>query len=835
MLKTIHTRFLPVLFLGLLASGCQAAPPQSLQFDAFQPVVEAFNVADEELVKTTIPNAQAATWLSKNIPLFECPDKEIEQTYYFRWWTYRKHVRQTPDGFIVTEFLPDVPWAGKYNSISAPAAHHFAEGRWLREDAFLNDYAKFWLRGGGNPRLYSFPIADALWRRYLVNGQREPMVSLLPDLVDNYRAWEDKHRDPNGLYWQSDDRDGMEMSVGGSGYRPTLGAYQYADARAIAGIARLAGNTKLAQEFDSKAVALRALYLETLWNAEDGFFETVARNADGTRAATSGVREQVGFVPWLYGMPEAKHLAAWKQLTDKEGFAAPFGPTTVEQRDPGFKLVYQGHETQWNGPSWPFATSQTLTALANVLNENADAPLSKADYFRVLRGYALSHRRTLDNGKKVFWIDENLHPQTGDWISRTRLKTWSNGTWDAGKGGRERGKDYNHSTFNDLVISGLMGVRPRADNTLQVNPLLPDDWDYAALDNLSYHGQNVGVYWDKAGTRYGRGAGLTLVVNGQTVAQSPTLARLSATIPAPAQNADLAIKEPARETVNLGRGAKVSASFTSQYDKLEQINDGIESYSDAPRSRWSAYDSPNASDWVQFDFDEPRQITGVKLDVFADTEQIRAPQKIRVQWWDGAWKEVRFVEGDPNRVNARANVFQIEPVETDKIRVTLTHAPGFFSGLSEVEVRGARPDGALNLAREAKVSASFTSQYDKLAQINDGVISYGDAPRSRWSNYASPNSSDWIELRFGAAKTVESVKLYVFTDTEKAKTPRSFRVQIWQDDAWQNAQLQNAPTTLKQGENNLKLAPTSTERLKIELTAQNDAIVALSEVEVTGR
>ncbi|MFQ6929240.1 MAG: MGH1-like glycoside hydrolase domain-containing protein [Parabacteroides merdae] len=30
-----------------------------------------------------------------------------------------------------------------------------------------------------------------------------------------------------------------------------------------------------------------------------------------------------------------------------------------------FKVAYEGHECQWNGPSWPYATSMTLVGLAN--------------------------------------------------------------------------------------------------------------------------------------------------------------------------------------------------------------------------------------------------------------------------------------------------------------------------------------------------------------------------------------------------------------------------------------------------------------------------------------
>ena len=58
---------------------------------------------------------------------------------------------------------------------------------------------------------------------------------------------------------------------------------------------------------------------------------------------------------------------------DPQGFQAPFGPTTAERRHPGFAVSYEGHECQWNGPSWPFATSVTLTALANVLNDYDNA------------------------------------------------------------------------------------------------------------------------------------------------------------------------------------------------------------------------------------------------------------------------------------------------------------------------------------------------------------------------------------------------------------------------------------------------------------------------------
>ena len=132
---------------------------------AFRHYVETFNRNDRETVINHIPNAAAWDWMSENVPLFECPDPDLEEIYYFRWWTYRKHIKQTPDGFIVTEFLPPVPWSGKHNSINCPAGHHFYEGRWLRDPRYLDDYAVFWFRKGGEPRKYSFWAADAMYAR----------------------------------------------------------------------------------------------------------------------------------------------------------------------------------------------------------------------------------------------------------------------------------------------------------------------------------------------------------------------------------------------------------------------------------------------------------------------------------------------------------------------------------------------------------------------------------------------------------------------------------------------------------------------------------------------
>jgi len=525
-----------IVVLGFPVAAClppvamtnEAQKPAILKANSFKHYIDSFNKHDEELYAQHIPNEKAWEFLKANIPLFQCPDRDFERTYYFRWWTYRKHIKRTPDGFVITEFLPKVPWAGKHNTISCPAGHHFYEGRWLHDPKYLDDYAVFWFRKGGEPRRYSFWAADALYARYLVRREKELATELLDDLIRNYRAWEKERLEPDGLFWQIDDRDGMEVSIGGSGKRPTINSYMYGDAIAIAKIAALPGRQAIVEEFQAKAENLKNLVQTKLWDENAKFFKTLPRK--GTELVS--VRELHGYTPWYFNLPDVGYEQAWRQLMDAKGFYAPFGLTTAEQRHPKFSISYKGHECQWNGPSWPYATTQTLVALANSLNNYDQNPISKADYFKVLKTYTKSHRLKREDGHGVPWIDENLNPYTGDWIARSRLRVWKAGTWDARKGGKERGKDYNHSAYCDLIITGLVGLRPCADDAVEINPLLPaNTWDWFCLDNVLYHGRFISVLWDKTGGKYNRGKGLRVYANGEEIAGSSALCRVTGQLP----------------------------------------------------------------------------------------------------------------------------------------------------------------------------------------------------------------------------------------------------------------------------------------------------------------
>ncbi len=518
-------------FLGMagasLLIGPRAAPAAStLEPERFRHYIDEFNGMAKEEVVNYVPDARAWDFLKDNIPLFTCPDNDFETTYYFRWWTYRKHIKQTPAGFIVTEFLKPVNHAGEFNALSCAFGHHLAEGRWLHDRRFLDDYVRFWLRTGpsgglrANFHQFSGWAAAALYGRWLVDGNREWLTSWLAALLEDYRAWERERLTESGLFWQRDVSDGMEESISGGrsvkNLRPSINSYMFGNATAISAIAAMAGDRDAEREYRGKAARLKTLVEQRLWNKDAHFFETLLESG-----RSADVRESIGFTPWYFDLPEhrAGYEIAWKQLMDPQGFYAPFGPATAERRHPKFQIADRGDDCQWNGPSWPFATTIALRALANVLNRYPQNAIGRRDYFRTLQIYTRSQRLKLESGRVIPWIDENLDPFTGEWHARARKI--AKGTFYG------RGDYYNHSGYADLAITGLAGLRPRADNIVEVNPLAPAEWDWFCLDRVRYRGRMLTIAWDRSGAKFGGGKGLRVFADGKQIAAAPDVRRIT--------------------------------------------------------------------------------------------------------------------------------------------------------------------------------------------------------------------------------------------------------------------------------------------------------------------
>ena len=413
-------------------------------------------------------------------PQFISSDNELNITYQYRCEVYQRHVKEIPTGFVVTEFLPPVSWAGAYNTISCAACHHFREGRWISETDILEKYADFWCTEG-SVRKYSFPIVDSILALVKVTDNFEIAERLYSRLVEIHKEWDD-HKTESGLYWQKCNYDGMEFSISGDGVRPTINSYMYADKIGLCKIAARVGDERNAKKYSEEATQLKDLINLILWNDHVGMYGVIS--SDGTM---QNVREQIGYIPWIYGIPPEGRDGCFGYLTDPRCFAARYGLRTADASHPDYRKPFD-HECLWNGPVWPFATSQSLTAVIEYLHTAKKPTVSSNDFLKMLLTYAYSHRDT--DGTP--YIDENMDPDTGVWLAREIMR----GGNKPGKN-PERGKHYNHSTFIDLVMTGICGIRPDFKNTLSIHPLGTSLGGFSVRD-VQYHGRLLDIDWDKS-------------------------------------------------------------------------------------------------------------------------------------------------------------------------------------------------------------------------------------------------------------------------------------------------------------------------------------------------
>jgi hypothetical protein len=792
------------------------------------------------------------SWYLSEIPFFESPDSDIDATYYYRWELVTKHLTygSPQTGYTFTEFLDRPFWSGRFGAISCPLGHQFSEIRWLKDRRIVDDYARYWFETpGAQPRSYSNWYGDAMWATYLVSGDRNFLEMVYPYMERQYAGWmQERFDSAQGLFHWYGIWDGMEANIdsrqtadpvdGGDGYRPTLNSYMYGDALAIADAAAVLGDSATATQYRERAAALKARVQQDLWDPRREFFlnEFVHDEAGGIRAKTRTYetgryagsphgRELLGYVPWQFDLPDSGYESAWRFLMDPDYFFAPYGPTTAERHDPLFLISPTC--CVWSGNSWPYATTQTLVAMANLLNDYHQAVVTPEDYYRLLRVYTLTQRR---DGRP--YIAEAANPDNDSWEGHNTFY---------------HSEHYFHSGYVDLIITGLVGLRPRADDTLEVNPLAPRDWPYFALDGVRYHGHDVSIVWDRSGARYGLGAGLVVLVDGREAGRSPTIGRLRVPISAP--RAAPAPDRPHDFAVNEGGHAYplVTASYSDPSAPPTFAVDGNYWYHESPPNRWTTAGSPNADDWIEVDFGIERPIESVKLYILDDGRGIVPPARYEIeQWTDGAWVPVRGQRRDPvTPMGHHANVVTFPTVRTPRIRVVFTHAAGGRTGLTEIETWGHaslplpeatapardiafRPPGAAYPV----VSASFTAPNDRVEDVNDMVVAFSRYSRNRWTAYGSPNRRDWVAVAFAAPRRVSVLDLYLWGDGRGVKAPTSIAVQYWDGSAWRDATIESRDpdTPVVWARNRVRIAPVETARVRIVFEHDLPAYSGMTEV-----
>ena len=770
-------------------------------------------------------------WYKTNIPFFESPDKELDITYYYRWEMMTAHmVYGAPEvGYSFTEFIDRPWWSAKYGAISCAAGHHLYETRWLRDARYSKDYARYWFKTVPDQvRNYTTWMADAMYQSYKVHFDQPFIVALKDDLIRNYEGWEkERWVQEESLFAWDGMHDGMETNInsrqtpqwfeGAPGYRPTLNSYMWADANAIAAISQMTGDEHTATLYHRKAATIKENLQQKCWDStRQFFFHRFKKDEEGGIKANTLTyqtgkfagnphgREEIGFIPWYFDLPDPGYEAAWKFLMDPEYFFAPFGPRTVEKNDPMFLI--SKNCCAWSGNAWPFATAQTLKGMANLIRNYRQSYITKEDYFEQLKIFSLTHRKY-----QKPYIAEANHPETGSWD---------------GHDVQGHSDHYFHSAYIDEVITGLMGLCPKASDSLEINPLLPEDWNYAALDNVRYHGRNLSILWDKTGTRYGKGKGLIVISDGKVIARSPELKKMN--IPfAPGTTDQYTSDQVVNYAVNNERGQYYPAAIAAfpgvGNNSLAKMNDGQYWYYNVTTNRWSNLYDKSKTTWAGIDFGAERKIHTVKM-YFTEDSAIQAPAAITLQYWNGkAWSPIPGLSPAKAILTRQATTYNFKTLSTSKIRALLTPKPGKAVAISEFETWGPFekgrpvPDKApqvnpdLQIAINATIQASYTSKFDKVSAINDGI----ENPAERWTAFESPNTQDTITFSLRKPMALNTAHVFFYNDKGGVQPPKGYKAEYLENESWKSVQKPlSSPEVQVEGMNILHFEPITTSKIR---------------------
>jgi beta-galactosidase len=169
------------------------------------------------------------------------------------------------------------------------------------------------------------------------------------------------------------------------------------------------------------------------------------------------------------------------------------------------------------------------------------------------------------------------------------------------------------------------------------------------------------------------------------------------------------------------------------------------------------------------------------------------------------------IVGEPPRLPERVTVYYSDgtdqplPVTWGAVNVELpgvVNVQGKVDGVSGFSARAAvRVSGTYinNGGRDVSsfrngytlpaLEASYTFTDDRLVHINDGIVSYTNSPKNRWTNWTpdtQKRASDWIDFTFGmeteTAYYIDEVKIYWVLD-QWASVP-NLTLQAWDGSGW---------------------------------------------------
>ncbi|SNY63925.1 discoidin domain-containing protein [Paractinoplanes atraurantiacus] len=831
--------------LGFVANEI---PQSRTEYDAYRArtAADAFAVHVREYNK----------WWADNVPYIDVPDAAIKKNIYYRWWLMRfNHLDADIPGqdFQFPQSIEGV--TGYNNAIALTQPMHIDDLKYLRGAEYsygpylaVGQYSANgrFVDNPGDPEnwsnSYTQYIAEAAWRAYQIHGGQ-------PAMLRNFARYAEGDAKGQLATYDTNNNGVIEYD---------WGAMTGNDADAVSFHWR-AGNLDRAE----------TAYVWTAANAARQAYSMLGDSAKTTEMQTLADRIQNGVVTTLWNpsrqLLEHKHVATnthvpWKEINNYYPYAVGLMPNTAQYRE-ALRLFADPAEY----PVFPFYTANQKDKAASATGSNNFSTINSTVQFRlyssVLRNYPNSWMTAEDYKKLLYW---NAWAQ---YINGNTAYPDANEFWADWNGSAITYRSWIHHNIlgssNWTIIEDVAGLRPRNDNQIELSPI-NIGWSHFAVNNLRYRNADLSIVWDDPAdgvTRYaGVPQGYSIYLNGTRVV---TLDRLTPFVYNPATGAvnvaatysaafpslqapPNVVQSSARvvdifakagvdltsDTANLAAGSTATASYTTSGTTTAGAIDGLPT--NAPL--WGSYGSTNATDWYEVNFGSAKTVDEARLYFRHDraTNRYRPPAAYTVQYWNGtAWVAAASQVKSPGTPQANYNKVNFTPVSTSRLRVQFTQPTGTAkTGLTELKLyqRGVVVPPTGNLATAATPTASYTSSWESVAAINDGIDppSSNDTVNPRWGTW--PNQGEqWAELTWPAAQTLRSAQVYFFDDGQGIDLPASWKLQYWTGTAYADVPSASGYPTAANQYNQVTFGQISTTRLRVALTS-GTASVGLLEV-----
>ncbi|GIW42432.1 MAG: hypothetical protein KatS3mg076_3009 [Candidatus Binatia bacterium] len=486
--------------------------------------------------------ARSMGWFAENAPYFDCPDFAVKKLWNYRWWLVRFH-RMRPE---TPEFEGFVFYEGRLGFDNLVS---FAVPVQLKELAYLRDpvYAFDQVRNAYRNRAESGALRDApgspywgeMFSHWTTAAVRDlhkvhPLPAdlvreVLPAMAEDVRAWLGAF-DPDHDFLPSRDAPrvtGYDLDIFSWWHyndfrveldrrpppleRVDFASFVFANARAVAEFASEVDERELAEEFAGIAEKVRSAVLHELWDPSSEFFYP-RRAEDHERVP---VREIHGFFPFAMGLvpDDPAYYGALRKLVDPEEFWGPYPPVITS--------LYHYRRQRWGMEGLtrnvaPHPTSMGGYTIVRLLHDYRQDVVKPEHFMELLRRYTELHYPRVHPGDPTW--RPNAHEYYSEWEPGARRRVPKPS---------EISHDF-HSMYNALVVEGAVGLRPRADDVVELCPAALG-WEYFLLDGLRYHGRDLTIVWDEPDghPRYeGFPEGFSLYVDGERVSSRPELGPL---------------------------------------------------------------------------------------------------------------------------------------------------------------------------------------------------------------------------------------------------------------------------------------------------------------------